>query len=101
MTVEELEILGVRFVIPIFFEKLFLEIKETVFTNRLAHLLHQLDEEMEVVRRAEVEAEHLVGTNQVVDVCARVVFTRVAVTLLIDWTEVGLMFRVLDRDASF
>ena len=75
-------------------EELVAEIQQPVFLNSLLHLLHQADQEAQVVDAGQPRAGDLTRLEQVADIGAGEVLAGVAVAMLVQRPEiVGVLLR--------
>ena len=62
----------------------------------VADLLHEIEQEVDVMNGSQTQAENLVTFNQVANISSTVVLAGVAIALLVDWTEVAGILSILD-----
>ena len=84
----------------IFYHEIAHVIFEGVIQDRLANLVANADDETFVMDAGESFAGNLVDFIEVMQIGCVVIFTTIAITVWIDWRELGAVFSVLDIDTT-
>ena len=76
------------------------EFQKIIIHNRLTNLLHQVEQEVEIMVTCQADTKGFISLEQVAKIGTGVVLTSVAITIWIKWGEISGELGILDNQAA-
>ena len=97
---QNLKVLRISHVQPVALEEILPEFEQIVIHNGLAHLLHQIEQEIKIMIARKTQPKRFISLEQMTNVRTGIVSTRVAIAVVINWRKVARIFCVFNHQTA-